>query len=102
MYARLAHNYILQQAARDRFATTCERIDALHTRYASATHDEAGDVWVLNREQANEIADAAAAADTALRGLMWRTRWNLKFEERILRGAKNYDEVLMNLAGRNP
>jgi hypothetical protein len=55
----------------------------------------------MNREQANEVADAAAAADTALRALMWRTRWNVKFEEGIARGAKNYDEVLMNLAGRN-
>ncbi len=101
MYARLAHNYALQGVARDRLATACERIDTLHTRYASTIPDKAGDSWVMNREQANEVADAAAAADTALRALMWRTRWNLKFEEGIVRGAKNYDEVLMNLAGRN-
>jgi hypothetical protein len=30
-----------------------------------------------------------------------RTQGNLKFEEGMLRGAKNYDEVLMTLAGRN-
>jgi hypothetical protein len=101
MYARLAHNYALQGAARDRLATACERIDTLHTRYASTIPDKAGDSWVMNREQANEVADAVAAADTALRALMWRTRWNVKFEEGIVRGAKNYDEVLMNLAGRN-
>ena len=91
----------LQATARDRFAFACERIDALHTRYASTTQDNAGDTWVLTREEANEVADAAAAADTSLRGLLWRTRWNLKFEEGMLRGAKNYDEVLMSLAGRN-
>jgi hypothetical protein len=102
MYARLAHNYALQGAARDGFATACERIDSLHTRYASTAPDKTGDVWALNGEQANELADAAAAADTALRGLLWRTRWNLKFEEGILRGAKEYDEVLMNLAGQTP
>jgi hypothetical protein len=102
MYARLAHNYDLQAAARDRFAFDCERIDTLHTRYASTTQDKTGDAWVMNREQANEVADAAATADTALRGLLWRTRWNLKFEEGIVRGAKNYDEVLMTLAGTNP
>jgi hypothetical protein len=101
MYARLAHNYALQEAARDRLATACERIDTLHTRYASTIPDKTGDFWVMNREQANEVADAAAAADSALRGLMWRTRWNLKFEEGIVRGAKNYDEVLMNLVGHN-
>jgi hypothetical protein len=102
MYARLAHNYGLQEAARDRFAYACERIDSLHSRYASTIPDKTGDSWVMNREQANEVADAAAAADSALKGLVWRTRWNLKFEEGIVGGAKNYDEVLMNLAGQKP
>jgi hypothetical protein len=99
MYTRLAHNYALQQAARDRFAYACERIDSLHTRYASAAQGKTGDVWVLSQGQAREMSEAAATADSALRGLMWRTRWNLRFEEGILRGATNYDEVLMNLAG---
>ncbi len=62
---------------------------------------ETADIWVMNREQADVVADAAAAADSALRGLLWRTRWNLKFEEGIVRGAKNYDEVLINLASQN-
>jgi hypothetical protein len=101
MYARLAHNYDLQAVARDRFAFACERIDALRTRYASTTPDKTGDTWVMNQKQADEVADAAAAADTALRALMWRTRWNVRFEEGIVRGAKNYDEVLMSLAGQN-
>jgi hypothetical protein len=100
MYARLAHNYDLQATVRDRFAFACERIDTLRIRYASTTPDKTGDTWVVNREQANEVADAAAAADTALRGLLWRTRWNLKFEEGIVRGAKNYDEVLRTLGGQ--
>jgi hypothetical protein len=55
----------------------------------------------MDREQASEVADAAAVADSTLRGLIWRTRWNLNFEEGIVRGATNYDEVLMNLAGQN-
>jgi hypothetical protein len=101
MYARLAHNYALQGAARDRFATACERIDTVHTRYASTIPDKTGDFWVMNRVQANEVADAAAGADTALRALLWRTRWNLKFEEGIVRGAKNYDQVLMHIVGQN-
>jgi hypothetical protein len=101
MYARLAHNYALQEAARDRFADACQHIDALRTRYASAIPDRKVDVWVMNREQANEVADAAAAADSALRGLMWRTRWNVKFEQGIVQGAQNYDQVLMTFAGQN-
>lgn len=102
MYARLAHNYALQAAARDRFATTCERINSLHTRFASAAPEKRHEIWTLPLEQVNGVADAAADADTALNALMWRTRWNLKFEEGILRGAKNYDEVLMNLIGQGP
>jgi hypothetical protein len=101
MYARLAHNYALQAAARDRFAFACERIDALRTRYASSARDKAGDTWSMNREEADQLADAAATADSALRALLWRTRWNLKFEEGVVQGAKNYDDVLMTLAGQN-
>ena len=101
MYARLAHNYALQSAARDHFADACERIASLHVLYASKAADKAGDVWDLNRERADVLADAAATAVTTLKGLMWRTRWNLKFEDGIVRGAKNYDEVLMNLSGAN-
>jgi hypothetical protein len=100
MCSRLAHNYALQEAARDRFAIACERIDALHARFASTIPDKTEEFWVMDREQANEVADAAAAADSALRGLMWRARWNLQFEEGIMRGAKNYDDVLMTLAGQ--
>jgi len=96
MYARLAHNYALQAAARDRFAYACERIDSLHTRYAAATPDPRREAWTLNRAQANDLAAAAADADTALRALMWRTRWNLRFEDGIARGATSYDELLMS------
>lgn len=56
----------------------------------------------MNREQGNELADAAAAAaDSALRVLTLRTRWNLNFAEGIVQDAKNYDEVLMSVAERN-
>jgi hypothetical protein len=66
MYARLAHNHVLQAAARDRFAYACERIDVLRARYA----DSAGTTWVLNGNEANELADAAATAGSALRALL--------------------------------
>lgn len=101
MYARVAHNYSLQAASRDRFEAACERIDSLHTRYASATPETRREIWTLTREHANEVTGAVADAGTALRALMWRTRWNLKFEEGIVRGAKNYDEVLMNLVDQS-
>jgi hypothetical protein len=99
MYARLAHNYALQATARDRFAYACERIDSLHTRFAAPPSDKHREVWTLNRMQANELAAAAAEADTSLSALMWRTRWNLKFEEGIARGATSYDELLMAPVG---
>ena len=72
MYARLAHNYALQEAARDRFAFACERMDSLRTRYAAPAEDGAGDVWAINREQADEVAGAAATADSALRTVLFR------------------------------
>jgi hypothetical protein len=97
MYARLAHNYVLQAAARDRFAYACERVDVLRTRYA----DGVGTTWVLNGNQANELADAAATADSALRALLWRSRWNLKYEDGILRGARDADEVLKSPAAKS-
>ncbi len=100
MYTRLAHNYALQAAARDRFAVACERIDSLRTRYASANADKQRETWALTREQVNDVADAAAEADTTLSALMWRTRWNLKFEDGIAHGAKNYDQVLMKLVNQ--
>lgn len=96
MYARLAHNYSLQAAARDGLAAKCERIVSLHTRYAVPASGKSEETWELTREQGEELAGAAADADTALSALLWRTRFNLKFEEAILRGARNYDEVLMN------
>jgi hypothetical protein len=99
MYARLAHNYDLQEAARDRFAYACERIHSLHMRFASVAPGQPHEVWTLSREQADELARAAADASTTLSALMWRTRWNLKFEEGIVGGARNYDEVLMKLVG---
>lgn len=99
MYARLAHNYALQAEARDRFAYACERIYSLHTLYASATLQKRREIWVVPREQATEVASGAADAETASSALMWRTRWNLKFEEGIVRGAKDYDDVLMKLVG---
>lgn len=100
MYTRLAHNYALQAAARDRFAAACERIYSLHTRYASAAAEKRGDLWMFPRDRVDEVAGAAADADTTLSALMWRTRWNLKFEQGIERGAKNYDEMLMGLIGQ--
>jgi hypothetical protein len=101
MYARLAHNYTLQAEARDRFAYACERIYSLHTLYASATSQNRREIWVVPREQASEVASAAADAQTALSALLWRTRWNLKFEEGIVSGAKDYDEMLMKLVSQS-
>jgi hypothetical protein len=53
--------------------------------------------WLMRQAQADEPADAAA---TALRALAWRARWNLQFEEGILRGANNYNEAKIIDAGQ--
>jgi hypothetical protein len=98
MYARLEHNNALLADERDRFEVACNRIVAMQTRFAARSPDGASENWTMTGVQREQLADAAANADTALRALIWRLRWNLRFEEGILRGQRNVDQILMNTA----
>jgi hypothetical protein len=90
----------LLSGVRDRFETSCDAIASLQSRYATLSADGTSAVWTLNGEQAGRLADAAASADTMLSALLWRLRWNLQFEEGILNGQTDVDEILMNAAVR--
>jgi hypothetical protein len=96
MYARLEHNNLLQADERDRVELACNRIAALQTRFATIGANGTSATWELTALERGQLADAAASADTALRALLWRMRWNLRFEEGILRGQRNVDLILMN------
>jgi hypothetical protein len=100
MYSRLAHNAVLLAGVRDRVELACDRIAALQSRFATLSADGTTASWALNAEQAAHLADAAADADTMLRALLWRLRWNLHFEEGILKGQTDVDEILMNEAAK--
>lgn len=96
MYARLEHNIQLQADERDRVELACNHLVALQTRFAALSADRKSATWTLTPAQRDQLADAAASADTALRALLWRMRWNLRFEEGILQGQRNFDLILMN------
>jgi hypothetical protein len=98
MYSRLAHNNGLLAGARDRMEVACDAIAALQTRYATLSADGSSASWTLDGGEAARVADAAANADTMLNALLWRLRWTLQFEEGILKGQRDVDEILMNEA----
>jgi hypothetical protein len=96
VYARLAHNFSLLAGLRDRFEAACDGVIALQTQYATLSADGSSAAWVLNADDAKRLAAAAANADTLLHALLWRLRWNLVFEEGILKGQNDVDAILMN------
>lgn len=98
MYARLEHNNALLAAERDRVELACARLAAMQTRFATMSADGSSASWALTAVQREQLADAAANADAAVRALIWRLHWNLRFEEGILRGQRNVDQILMNTA----
>jgi hypothetical protein len=101
VYARLAHNFALLASLRDRFESACDAMVALQTQYATMNADGASATWTLNAGDAQRLAAAAANADTLLHALLWRLRWNLVFEEGILRGQNDVDAILMNGAAKS-
>jgi hypothetical protein len=101
MYARLAHNYDLLGAARDRVANGCDAIVAMQHRLARHTGDagagDASEVWTLTPEQAEELAKDAAQTQEAIQGLLFRLRWSDIYEEGIVRGENKADEKMMTV-----
>jgi hypothetical protein len=94
IYARLAHNYELLSGSRDRMAAACERVYAMQTRFALGSTAATSAMWTTSREQAGQLAEAAAEADAAMQGLMLRLRISLRYEEGILRGDRDADTLI--------
>jgi hypothetical protein len=98
MYARLAHNYDLLGAARDRVANGCDAIVAMQHRLARrAGANDPTEVWTLTPEQAEELAKDAAQTQEAIQGLLFRLRWSDIYEEGIVRGENKADEKMMTV-----
>lgn len=94
IYARLAHNYELLSGSRDRMAAACEWVYAMQMRFATHSAEAATTVWNMRPDQAETLADAAAAADAAMRGLMLRLQISLRYEDGILRGDRDADTLI--------
>jgi len=94
IYARLAHNYELLSGSRDHMAATCERVYAMQIRFAKNSPTTSSEMWTMSAEQAGQLAEAAAAADVAMQGLMLRLRISLGYEEGILRGDRDADSLI--------
>ena len=97
LYARLAHNYDLLSSSRDQMAAVCERVYAMQTRYAKRSSDGTTESWSMAPEVAGRFAEVATEADAAMRGLILRLQIMLGYEEGILRGDRNADELVRDV-----
>ena len=94
IYARLAHNYELLGASRDRMAASCERVYAMQIRFARGSPAATSEMWSISPDQAGMLAEAAAEADAALHGLILRLQISLRYEDGILRGDRDADTLI--------
>jgi hypothetical protein len=96
IYARLAHNNELLGISRERMANACERIASLQSRFSS--DDATPSInWTMRPDQVDRLQEAAADSETAVRALMSRLRWTLGYEEAIANGARNVDQMMMEV-----
>ncbi len=89
-YVRLSHNFDLQLNGRENMASACERLYALQTRFAKRSADGATETWTMTAEQAGRLAEAAAAADAAMRSLVARVKVSLAVVEFSLRENQDF------------
>jgi hypothetical protein len=96
IYARLAHNNELLGMSRERVANACERVFSLQSRF-SVAGDGAGVNWTMRPDQVDRLQEAASETATALQSLMSRLRWTLGYEQAIAHGARNVDQMMMEV-----
>jgi hypothetical protein len=92
-YVRLSHNFDLLLRARDNMADACERVLALQSRFAKPSPDNTTETWSLTADQAGRLADASAAADTALRALVARATLSLALVDYGLRDQQDFTDL---------
>jgi hypothetical protein len=97
MEARLAHNYQLLAAARDRVYYGCESIVALRQRLSQPGAQGNPDLWILTPDQSEKLAAAAAETRVAIQALLFRLRWSQVYEEGIANGETKADVKMMTM-----
>ena len=96
VYARLQHNLALLTALRDRVAITCDQIVSLQRRLA-VPRGELRE-WTVTPEQAEKLGDAAAALNTAMRGIVYRLRAVLVCEDAIVKRELDPDKIIAGIS----
>ncbi|HEX3968656.1 MAG TPA: hypothetical protein VHW70_11870 [Edaphobacter sp.] len=98
MQARLAHNYELLGAARDRVANGCNAISAMRKRFAQPDPNHpATEIWTITSGQAELLASTAADTQIAIQGLLFRLRWSRIYEEGLLKNETAADIKMMTI-----
>jgi hypothetical protein len=97
IYARLEHNYDLLSTTRDHVGDGCDRLLAMQARFGIRSTNASSVTWSMQPEQVGQLGEAAANLATATRGMMNRLRWTLAFEEAIVKGVDNVDQVMMEV-----
>jgi hypothetical protein len=91
-----ATNNELLGISRERMANACERIASLQSRFSSDAATPSIN-WTMRPDQVHRLQEAAADSETAIRALMSRLRWTLGYKEAIANGARNVDQMMMEV-----
>jgi hypothetical protein len=97
MQARLAHNYALLEANRDKVYDDCQAILAMRQRLAHTGSPGTGDAWAMDPEQAEKFAATASQAKVDIQALLFRLRWSEVYEDGIARGEADDDLKMMTI-----
>ena len=100
VYARLEHNNDLLGTNRDHVEDGCERLLALQAQFGVRPANASSVTWSMQPEQFDRLGEAAAILETAIRGMMNRLRYTLAYEEAIVNGVDNVDQVIAELNGQ--
>lgn len=95
MYARLDHNYDLLAGQRDEVHRGCDMVTAMQRRFSTPLDKGAQRQWTLTPEQAERLAEAAAATRVSIQGLCFRLRWTDVYEKGVLEGVTHADVQMM-------
>jgi hypothetical protein len=97
MQARLAHNYLLLAADRDKVYNGCQAIVAMRHRLARTGPTGREDLWTMTAEQAEKFAATASETRVAIEGLLFRLRWSEVYEDGIVHGESKADINMMTM-----
>ena len=100
IYARLSHINDLLLSNRTNYITACDKVWAMERRFAVPGANGTNETWTMDPQQAEAFAAAAADAQAAFRGLVYRLRYILTYEEALLAGS-DINQIITKLGQLN-